>query len=70
MTDTPHELVWGDVLLSPWLPVFSLALLGAWLTVILLNRLRLSRYVMFPSLTFLSLMAIYIMLMNTFWIRV
>lgn len=70
MTDMPHELVWGDVLLSPWLPVFSLALLGAWLTVTLLNRMRLSRYIVFPALTFLCLMALYILLMNAFWIRV
>ncbi len=70
MNSVPHELGWGDVYLSPWVPVFSLALIGAWLTVTVLNKLRLSRYIMFPSTTFLALMALYILLMNAFWIRI
>ncbi|MAT92990.1 MAG: DUF1656 domain-containing protein [Halioglobus sp.] len=70
MSSVPHELAWGDVLFSPVLPVFALALLGAWLSVGLLNKLRLSRYIMFPSVTFLALMATYIMLMNAFWLRI
>ena len=70
MSSVPHELSWGDVYLSPWVPVFSLALIGAWLTVTVLNKLRLSRYIMFPSTTFLALMALYILLMNAFWIRI
>ena len=70
MNSVPHELAIGDVYLSPLLPVFSCALLGAWVSVILLNKLRLSRYIMFPSATFLALIALYIMLMNTFWIRI
>lgn len=70
MNSVPHELSWGDVYLSPWVPVFSLALIGAWLTVTVLNKLRLSRYIMFPSTTFLALMALYVLLMNAFWIRI
>ncbi len=70
MNSVPHELSWGDVYLSPWVPVFSLALIGAWLTVTALNKLRLSRYIMFPSTTFLALMALYVLLMNAFWIRI
>jgi len=70
MTEVPHELAWGDVLLSPLLPVFGIALLGAWMTGALLNKLRLSRYIMFPSATFLALMALYMLLMNAFWIRI
>ena len=70
MSSVPHELAWGDVYLSPWVPVFSLALIGAWLTVTVLNKLRLSRYIMFPSTTFLALMALYVLLMNAFWIRI
>jgi Ca2+/Na+ antiporter len=66
----PHELAIGDVYLSPLLPVFSIALLAAWVSTVLLNKLRLSRYVMFPSTTFLTLMLLYILLMNAFWIRI
>ena len=70
MNELPHELALGDVYLSPVVPVFTLALLGAWLSSVLLNKLRLSRYIMFPSTTFLTLMTLYILLMNTFWIKI
>jgi hypothetical protein len=70
VNNIPHELAIGDVYLSPLLPVFSCALLGAWVSIIILNKMRLSRYIMFPSATFLTLMTLYIMLMNAFWIRI
>ena len=70
MNNPPHELSLGDVYFSPLLPVFTLSLIGAWITVLILNKLRLSRYIMFPSATFLTLMALYMMLMNAFWIRI
>ena len=70
MNKLPHELALGDVYLSPMLPVFTVALLGAWLSIMVLNKLRLSRYIMFPSTTFLTLMTLYILLMNTFWIKI
>ena len=70
MNEVPHELALGDVYLSPFLPVFALALLGAWLSTQILNKLRISRYIMLPSTTFLALMTLYILLMNTFWIQV
>jgi hypothetical protein len=70
MNELPHELALGDVYLSPLLPVFTVALLGAWVTITLLNKLRLSRYIMLPSTTFLALMTMYILLMNAFWIRI
>ena len=70
MTDLPHELALGGVYLSPVLPVFTVALLGAWLSSVVLNKLRLSRYIIFPSTTFLTLMTLYILLMNAFWIKI
>ena len=70
LNEYPHELALGDVYFSPLLPVFSLALVAAWLTAMLLNRLRLTRYIMFPSTTFLALMALYALLMDAFWIRI
>ena len=70
MNELPHELALGDVYLSPVLPVFVTALLATWISVKLLNKLRLSRYIMFPSTTFLTLMTLYILLMNAFWIKI
>jgi len=70
LNEFPHELAIGDVYLSPLLPVFVIALLGAWLSTLVLNKLRLSRYIVFPSTTFLTLMLLYMLLMNNFWIKI
>lgn len=70
MTRMPHELAWGDVYVSPLLPVLTLSLIGAWLTVGLLNRARLSRYIIFPNCTFLGLMCFYVLLLDSYWIHI
>jgi uncharacterized membrane protein YfcA len=66
----PHELAVGDVYLSPLLPVIALSLIGAWLTILILNKVRLSRYIVFPSTTFLALMACYMLLLDGLWIKI
>ncbi|MFT4520772.1 MAG: hypothetical protein ACI9JM_003180 [Halioglobus sp.] len=66
----PHELSVGDVYFSPLLPVISIALIAAWVTITLLNKLRVSRYIMFPNASFLALMTLYILLMNDYWIKI
>ena len=70
MSSIPHELALGDVYFSPVLPVFTLALLGAWVSTGLLNKLRLSRYIMYPNSTFLAFMIAYMLLMDTLWIKI
>jgi Protein of unknown function (DUF1656) len=66
----PHELAFGDVYFSPLVPVFTLALIGAWLTGLIMNKTGVARYIAYPSLTFLTLMTAYIMLMDALWIRI
>ena len=70
MNSIPHELALGDVLLSPVLPVISSALIATWLITIILNKLRLSRYIMFPSISFLAIMTAYFLLMDAFWLKI
>ena len=70
MNNFPHELALGDAYFSPVLPVAIVALVATWLTTILLNKMRLSRYIMFPNMTFLTLIAVYVLLMNEFWIKI
>ena len=70
MNRVPHELALGDVYLSPLLPVIALSLIAAWITITVLNKLRLSRYIMFPSSTFLALMATYVLLLDALWIKI
>ena len=70
MNEMPRELVLGDVYFSPWLPVLTVALIATWITSLLLNRLRLSRFIVFPSATFLAIMLAYVLLIDAFWIRI
>ena len=65
----PHELSIGDVYYSPLLLVAFLAFVAALITVILLNKLKLTRYLYAPSYVFIAIMALYIVLIDTFWIK-
>lgn len=65
----PHELSLGDVYFSPILPVIFFAFLAAVITVLILNRLKLSRYLFAPPYVFIAIMALYMVLIDTFWIK-
>jgi uncharacterized membrane protein YfcA len=65
----PHELALGDVYFSPILPVIFFAFLGAVLTVMVLNRLKLSRFFYAPPYVFIAIMTLYMLLIDRFWIR-
>jgi hypothetical protein len=65
----PHELSLGDVYFSPMLLVVLLAFLAAGITVLLLNKLKLSRFIVAPSYVFIALTVLYMVLIDTFWIK-
>jgi len=65
----PHELSVGDVYYSPFLLVAFLSFLAALLTVMALNKLKLTRYLYAPSYVFIAIMALYMILIDTFWIK-
>ena len=65
----PHELSAGDVYYSPMLLVVILAFLAAGVTVLILNKLKLSRYFYAPSYVFIGIMVIYMVLIDAFWIK-
>lgn len=65
----PHELSLGDVYFSPLLLVIVLSFLAAGITVIVLNKLKLSRFILAPSYVFIAILSLYIVLIDTFWIR-
>ena len=65
----PHELSIGDVYYSPLLLVAFIAFIAALVTVMLLNKLKLTRYLYAPSYVFIAIMALYIVLIDTFWIK-
>lgn len=65
----PHELSIGDVYYSPLILVALLSFLAALITVMVLNKLKLTRYLYAPSYVFIAIMALYIVLIDTFWIK-
>ena len=65
----PHELSLGDVYFSPLLAVAFFAFFATLFTVMILNKLKLSRYIYAPPYVFLAIMALYVVLIDTFWIK-
>jgi len=65
----PHELSIGDVYYSPILAVSILSFLAALIAVMLLNKLKLTRYLAAPSYVFIAIMTLYMVLIDTFWIK-
>lgn len=65
----PHELSAGDVYFSPLLLVVILAFLAAGLTVMVLNKLKVSRFIAAPSYVFIAITGLYMVLIDTFWIK-
>jgi len=66
----PHELSIGDVYFSPLLPALFFAFLAALVTVMIMNKLKISRWFYAPSYVFLAIMTLYLVLIDTFWIKI
>ncbi|NPA29293.1 MAG: DUF1656 domain-containing protein [Epsilonproteobacteria bacterium] len=66
----PHELRFGDIYITPWIPAlalaFTLSLLSAWL----LNRLRLSDWFVAHAYLFLAILLLWLMVVDHLWIKV
>jgi hypothetical protein len=62
----PSEFVIGGVYFPPMLIAGLLGTAAAWLTAMLLNRYRLSRFFAYPPLVFLALAVIYTIAIGTF----
>jgi hypothetical protein len=65
----PHEISLGDVYVSPMLLVIILAFLASGISVIIFNKLKLSRYVYAPSYVFIAIMLLYMILIDHYWIK-
>ena len=62
----PSEFAIGGVYFPPLLIAALLGIILAWLTAILLNRYRLSRYFFYPPLVYIAILVIYTVLIGTF----
>ena len=69
MNNYPHELSLGDVYFSPMLMVVVLAFLAAGITVLILNKIKISRYVLAPPYVYVAIMVLYMVLIDAFWIK-
>jgi len=65
----PHELSLGDVYFSPILPVLLFAFLASVVTVMVLNKLKISRLFVAPPYIFMAIMALYMVLIDHYWIK-
>ena len=66
----PHELSIGDVYFSPLLPALFFAFMAALVTVMVMNRLKLSRWFYAPAYVFLAIMTLYLVLIDAVWIKI
>ncbi len=64
----PSEFTLGEVYFPPLLIASLLGATMAWLTALLLNRYRLSRFFFYPPLVLLALAILYTVLIGTFLI--
>ena len=62
----PSEFAIGGVYFSPLLIASVLGVVAAWVSALLLNRYRLSRFLFYTPLVFLALAVIYTGLIGTF----
>ena len=66
MQPIPSEIALGGVYFPPMLIAGLAGSASAWLTALLLNRYRLSRFFAYPPLVFLALAVIYSIALGTF----
>jgi hypothetical protein len=65
----PHELQFGDVYVTPILIVLFLAFFLTLFSVIFLNKTRLAKWFYMPQYVFLSMMILYSLFIDKFFIR-
>ena len=66
---TPHEVAFGVVYISPTIVVVFLSIVATLITLSVLNKLRLSKFFMFPNLSFLAFLTLYIVAIDHFFIK-
>ena len=68
MLGVPHEVSISGVYFPPMLLAAFLGVVATWLTVVMLNRDRLSRFFVYPPMIFVALTIIYTSLVGALWI--
>lgn len=66
----PHEIIFNGVYFSPLLIVFMMALMASLLTTAILNKLKISQFILHIPLGFLAIMTLYIVLIDTYFMKI
>jgi len=66
----PHEIIINGVYFSPLLLVFIMALIATIITTVVLNKLRISQFILHIPLGFLAILTLYILLIDTYFIKI
>jgi len=66
----PHELAINGVYMSPLLIVIIVAFLVTLITTMILNKLRITQYLVHLPLSFLAIMTLYIVLIDKLFIKI
>ncbi len=70
MEQFAHEMSLGDVYFSPMLLVIILSFMATGISTVILNKLRLSSYFIYPPLSYLAIMMLYIVFIDAFYIKI
>ncbi len=70
ITPFPHELAINGVYLSPLLVVVILAFLATLINTMILNKLRITQFLIHLPLNFLAIMTLYIILIDILFIKI
>ena len=66
----PHELQFGDIYITPWIPALVLAFVLSVATAVIANKTGLSRFFVWHHYLFLGIMMLYLVLIDNYFIKV
>lgn len=66
----PHEIALNGVYFSPLLIVVILSVIATLITTLVLNKLKVSRFIVYPQGAFLAILTLYIVLIDALYIRI
>jgi len=66
----PHEIIINGVYFSPLLLVFLMALIATLVITLILNKLKISAYIIHIPLGFLAIMTLFIVLIDRYFMKI
>ena len=66
----PHELQFGDIYITPWLPALTLAFFLSVLTTLVMNKTGVSKLFLWHRYLFLAIMTLYLVFIDHYLIKV